>query len=112
MGTDKNIKLHIVTDIKRYTKTRTRHPKQQKQWAKRTRELKPSPTEMQPRGPRSSNKNVRNVTPLRPGENIRSDPTSTVSSDGKPDRPTDTRILQLMRRRVSPGAGKPCGHTW
>merc|ERR1711962_1093523 len=113
MGQIKNIKLHIVTDIKN-----DHHlPDSSKItiWVRKTRnqrETRPSLMEMLPRGPRFSNRNVLNATLLKQVVNTKLVLTSMDSSVGRLVKLTGIPTLLPTLRKELPGAKTPCGPTW
>merc|ERR1711962_826330 len=113
MGQIKNIKLHIVTDIKCYHHL----PDSSKitTWVRKTRnrrEERPSLMEMLPREPRSSSRSVLNATLLKLVANTKLVLTSMASSVGRLVKLTGIPTLLPTLRKELPGVKIPCGPTW
>merc|ERR1711962_507907 len=113
MGQIKNIKLHIVTDIK----TNHHLPDSSKKttWVRKTRkqrEERPSLMVMLPREPRSSSRSVLNATLLKPVVNTKLVLTFMDSSVGRLVKLMGTPTLLPTLRKELPGVKILCGRTW
>merc|ERR1712136_96712 len=96
MGQIKNIKLHIVTDIK-FTNHLPDSSNTTQQWVRKTRkqrEEKPFQMEMPQREQRSSNRSVLNAILSKLEGNTKWVPTFMASSVERLDKLMDTRIQQ------------------
>merc|ERR1711962_403270 len=113
MGQIKNIKLHIVTDIKTYH--HLPDSSKTKIWVRKTRnqrEERPSLMEMLPREPRSSSRSVHNATLLKLVASTKLVLTFMGSSVGRLDKLMGTPTLLPTSRKELPGVKIPCGPTW
>merc|ERR1711962_914017 len=113
MGQIKNIKLHIVTDIKCYHHL----PDSSKKtiWVRKTRnqrEERPSLMETLPREPRSSSRSVLNAILLKLVANTKLVLTSMASSVGRLVKLMGIPTLLPTLRKELPGVKIPCGPTW
>merc|ERR1711962_762325 len=113
MGQIKNIKLHIVTDIKTYHHL----PDLSKKtiWVRKTRkqrEERPSLMVMLPREPRFSSRNVLNATLLKLVVSTKLVLTFMGSSVGRLVKLMGTPTLLPTLKKESPGVKILCGPTW
>merc|ERR1711962_424284 len=113
MGQIKNIKLHIVTDIKTYHHL----PDSSKitTWVRKTRkqrETRPSLMVMLPREPRSLNRSVLNATLLKLVVNTKLVLTFMASSAGRLVKLMGIPTLLPTLRKELPGVKILCGPTW
>merc|ERR1711962_1466365 len=113
MGQIKNIKLHIVTDIKTYH--HLLDSSKTKIWVRKTRnqrEERPSLMEMLPREPRFSNRSVLNATLLKLVVNTKLVLTSMASLVGRLVKLMGIPTLLPTLRKELPGVKILCGPTW